>query len=198
MKTIQLHGWLGKTFGEFFTLDIMSPAEAVRALCAIVPGFKNSLAVDESGFKLFIEDDPIGEEHLHNPFSDREVFHLVPVIAGSKSGVGQLLLGVVLLAAAFVTMGTSLAGFEIMAGITVGQVLTTVGVSMVLGGIAQMMFQPPKSTGPKETATNTPSYSFNGVVNTLQQGNCVPVAYGELTVGSQVVSAGLFTEDFVV
>ena len=40
MKTIRLYGELGKRFGREFKLDVQSPAEAVRALRVIVPGFQ--------------------------------------------------------------------------------------------------------------------------------------------------------------
>jgi len=42
-----------------------------------------------------------------------------------------------------------------------------------------------------ESVANKPSYLFNGARNTMTQGNPVPVGFGELGVGSQVISAGI-------
>lgn len=40
LKTIRLHGPLGAAFGRVHRLAVSSPAEAVRAMCALYPGFK--------------------------------------------------------------------------------------------------------------------------------------------------------------
>jgi predicted phage tail protein len=56
-----------------------------------------------------------------------------------------------------------------------------------------MLFSAPKPQNIDRPA-NKPSYAFDGAVNTAAQGNPVPICYGRLIVGSQVVSAGLVTE----
>lgn len=198
VKTIVLHGWLGKKYGAKYTMDISSPAEAIRALCSQVKGFHQELAKDKDGFRIRANNDPYTKETLSYPFGSQEILHIVPAICGSKDGIGQLLLGVVLLGAAFISMGTSFAGIELLGGVTVGQALTTIGVSMFLGGLSQLLFAPPKAGNPSERPENKPSYSFNGPVNTIQQGNGVPICYGELIVGSQVVSAGFYAENIAV
>lgn len=196
MKTIRLHGWLGKQFGKTFTLDVATPAEVVRALCILRPSMSAALANDEAGFTVWVEKESLGERELNYPFSDRETLHIVPVIAGAKDGATQILLGIVLLATAFFTMGTSMLGTGLMyEAVMTG--LTTFGTALVLGGISQMLFAPPMPED-TEAPENKPSYAFNGPVNTIQQGNCVPVLYGELIHGSQVVSAGLSVEDIAI
>ena len=40
MRDVVLHGALGERFGERFRFEIASPAEALRALCAMIPGFR--------------------------------------------------------------------------------------------------------------------------------------------------------------
>ena len=198
MKTIKLHGWLGKRFGRTFELDVASPAEAVRALCSQLPGFQSALAADEPGFRVKVDKDALTESALGYPFSNRETLHIVPVVAGAggKNGLGQILLGIVILVAAFFTGGTALGAFAI-GGTTVTAALTSFGISLVLGGIAQMLFAPPSASS-QERPENKPSYAFSGAVNTIQQGGNVPVAYGELRIGSQVISAGLFVEDIAL
>lgn len=197
MKQVQLHGWLKNRFGASFRMEVRTPAEAIRALCSQLKGFQKEVSEDEIGFHIYLEESPIDKESLHYPFSSRETFHIVPVIAGSKEGLGQILLGVVMIGLAFATMGTSILGQGLLyEAVMTG--LTSLGTSLILGGISQLLFTPPKAAAPAEAPGSTPSYSFNGAVNTMQQGNCVPVCYGEVITGSQVVSIGLFTEDFAV
>lgn len=198
MKTIRLHGWLGQKFGKSFELDVLTPAEAIRALCYQLPGFKRALADDTDGFKCFAADAPLAGRDLLMPFSSKEVFHVVPVVVGSgegKSPVVQIIIGIIILVAAFYTGGAAatLMGDGIVADLVM-QGVVAFGTAMILGGISTLLFAPPKA-GSTEAPDNKPSYNFNGAVNTVQQGGCIPLLYGELICGSQVVSAGLFVED---
>lgn len=52
-----------------------------------------------------------------------------------------------------------------------------------------------KGLSSSESADNKPSYNFSGVKNTVTQGDLVPLGYGEMTVGSAVVSFGIVAED---
>ena len=74
-----------------------------------------------------------------------------------------------------------------------GTVAVSLGVSLVLGGIAQMLTPLPKlpASGARDEIQ---SDYFNGPVNTTAQGGAVPVLYGELFVGSAVISAGISVE----
>ena len=198
MKSIRLHGYLGERFGKSFELDVQTPAEAIRALCYQLPGFKLVLADDTDGFKCFAASTSLAEQDLLLPFSSKEVFHVVPAVTGAaegKSGGTQILIGIVLIAAAFFTIGASWGASYPLLFEAVMTGMTVVGTSMILGGVATLLFAPPKPSGSSERPENRPSYNFNGAVNTTQQGGCIPLLYGELICGSQVVSAGLFVED---
>jgi predicted phage tail protein len=76
-------------------------------------------------------------------------------------------------------------------------VSSAIGWGLVLGGVSSLLFTP-KTHDPAATERpeNKPSYAFNGPVNTTAQGNPVPVGYGRLRVGSQVISAGLYVEEW--
>ena len=43
LRTIRLYGKLGARFGRRFRLAVNSPAEAVHALCTMLPGFQQYL-----------------------------------------------------------------------------------------------------------------------------------------------------------
>lgn len=198
MKTIILLGELGKRYGRKHMLDVKSPAEAVRALCANfkdLAAFVSASADRNVGYRVLNMRDEVAQEELHNPASRR--ITIAPVIAGAGGFFGKLLLGAALIAAAFLTGGASIAatGF-LVGGITTtfwGGIAFGVGVSMALGGVAQLLAPQPKSSGPNEE--QQPSYVFNGAVNTSAQGQPVPVGYGRMIVGSAVISAGISVED---
>lgn len=83
----------------------------------------------------------------------------------------------------------------LLGGATVGTALFGLGVSLALGGVVQMLSPQQRGLSTRDNPENGASYSFNGPVNTTAQGNCVPVLYGEMMVGSAVVSAGIYAED---
>lgn len=79
--------------------------------------------------------------------------------------------------------------------VTAGYFATSIGASLLLGGISQALTSTPSTSNQTvEAVSNRPSYAFDGAVNTAAQGNPVPVCYGQLIVGSQVISAGLSVE----
>ena len=83
-----------------------------------------------------------------------------------------------------------------IAASTITTIAAGIGWSLVLGGVAQLLFKPPELQNSDRTE-NQPSFAFNGAVNTVAQGNPVPVGYGRLIVGSQVISLGLHPDAMV-
>lgn len=192
MKTIILLGELGKRYGRKHLLDVKSPAEAVRALCANFKDFAAFVSASSDrnvGYRVLNKRDDVGEDELHNPASQR--ITIAPVIAGAGGSVGKILLGAALIAASFFVPG--LAAVALFGTTTLATVAFSVGVSLALGGVAQMLAPQPKFEGPQEE--QQPSYVFNGAVNTSAQGQPVPVGYGRMLVGSAVISAGISVED---
>lgn len=180
MREVRLYGHLGRRFGRVFRFDVQSPAEAIRALRANLEGFEAYLFEHSApGYHVFVGRRNIGKEDLSVESEDAAI-RIVPVVAGAGHGVFQTILGAVL----------------VVVGVFFEQPwLVNIGASMVVGGIAQMLIRPP---GPATPANNQPSYCFNGPVNTTAQGNPVPICYGAMIVGSQVVSAGLSVEQIAV
>ena len=70
--------------------------------------------------------------------------------------------------------------------------LFSVGASLVLGGVAQLL-TPVPSMSAAETSDNDPrkNYSFSGIQNVSRQGVPVNIIYGEVIVGSAVIAAGI-------
>lgn len=183
MQVVLLSGSLGKRFGRSHRLATSCGFNDIRGYFRQFPGFeKHMLESERKGLKyaIFNGKRNISAEELNDP-TGKDVIRIVPVIAGSKrAGVLQTIVGAVLVAASFIP------GF---------QVLAPVGIGLMAGGVIQLLSPQAKGLASQDGPNNKPSYSFNGPVNTSAQGNPVPVLYGELIVGSAVISAGIFAED---
>lgn len=202
LKTVMLYGHLGRAFGRVHRFAVNSPREAVSALCANFPGFRKYL-IDHSlpGYHVQVNVEAQPLEKLDYPSGVRETIRIIPVVEGSGRNVALIIIGV-----ALAIMAPGIGGFI---GATLGPgtgmaatiasfastVISTIGISMALQGVSSLLFKPPKQDSrTTERPENQPSYAFDGPVNTMAQGHPVPVCYGRLIVGSQVISAGLAVE----
>jgi len=189
MKTVKLLGELGKKFGKSFKFDIANPAEAVRALSANNPTFRQHLIDSEKrgvAYKVLVGKEAITENDLHSP-SGKDVIKFVPVLQGAGGGgLTSFIIGAVLVAVAFTPFGAPFSKY-----------LIPVGVSMMIGGVVQMLSPIPSLSGQdaNNNPDNKPSYTFNGAVNTSAQGYPVPIGYGRMMVGSAVISGGITVEE---
>lgn len=185
---IRLYGDLGDRFGRTRQLFVSSPKEAVRALCSTVQGFRQYLLDhSELGYRVLVGGDPSSEDgeaviadHLHIP-TGRQVIRIVPVYAGAKNGALEVIAGVVL-----VIVGT----------IYQQPWLTNIGISLILGGVSNLLTSAPPVNPPTGigSAQREPSYLFGGPANTVSQGGPVPVGWGRLRVGGVVISGGIVPE----
>lgn len=197
--TIRLYGKLGGMFGRVHRLAVASAQEAVLALSATLPGFEKEMLASEGRgvrYAIFHGKRNIGAPELGAP-SGREDIRIAPILQGAKrGGLFQTVLGAVMIAAA-IYGGVGALSFAALGaeGAIVAPALFGMGVSLALGGVMQMISPQQRALSAKDSPENGASYNFNGPVNTTAQGNCYPVLYGELYVGSQVLSAGIFAED---
>jgi len=198
VREIRLYGDLGRRFGRVHRYDVNSPGEALRALRANYGRKWERYMFDQrdAPFRLLLDDQIIDLERMVQPMGP-EVLKIVPVICGGKNAVWGIVIGVALIALAgpiggFIG-GPAMLGFG---AATITSAIAAVGLGLALMGVSQLLFKPPKIQTTEPTQ-NQPSYSFaNGAVNTVGQGNPVPVGYGRVFAGSQTISFGLFAEDF--
>ena len=195
LKIIKLYGVLAKKFGKQFKLDVANTREAVKALSVQIPGFERyMLSAHEHGlgFAIWQDDENIKADQIDfNTIAD--VIKIVPKVlgAGGDSGVLNIILGAVLIVVGgLITVGT-LGG-----GAPLGAALIGTGVSMAVGGIAQMLM-PKVDTENKNEDGNRANKGFGGAVTTIGQGNPVPKLYGQREVGCFIVSAAKYTEDLI-
>lgn len=184
LTTVMLYGDMGRKFGKRWRLDIASPAEAIRALMANRPDLRAWLEERrDHPFRVLVGNDPEGcnEDQLFDPLGG-QTLKFIPVVGGAKeAGAMQTIVGIVLVIAG-----------AIMRSPTV----IKMGVLMIIGGVSQMLFAPPRPGDPPEKPDNKPSYLFSGPVNTTAQGQAVPVLYGKLRVGSAVIYGAIKSEDY--
>lgn len=192
IRTIHLHGALGKRFGREIQLAVDTPAEAVRALCMMIKGF--DAYVTDRYYQVFrgrkregVDLDP---QELHARLADMETeLHIVPRASGAKrQGLGKIILGGLLIAASFVVPGA-----WSIAGSAVSSIVAKAGVAMVLGGVSQMLA--PQRGADYENRDQPQSELFSSAINVTTPGVPVPVVVGECEVGSVVVSAAIHVED---
>ncbi len=191
-RKIFLHGALGEKYGDCHEFDVATAGEAVRALSVNFKGFAEDLKEGywevvrgdtETGLALDLED--VNDFNLGN--AD---LHFIPVPAGSKRrGAIKAVLGVALVGAAMFLSGGTLAGV-VGAGLATGMTgnLAMVGAALTLSGVSSLLApkEQPKTT---PTGDNTSHYMAPG--NAYDQGNPVPLVYGQVHAGAVVISAGL-------
>jgi predicted phage tail protein len=198
LREIRVYGQLAKFLGRRkFMAAVDSAAEAIRFLLANYPQVERHMCQDGRHYRVMVGDHAAGMEELHGPAGSNAI-KIIPVIGGAGGGVGQILAGVALVAAAIFIPGLGLG----LAGATVTKI-GLLGGALILGGISQALTPTPtlaaSSTysGPQGT-TNTEmdpqkSYSFSGIQNTSRAGVPLPLAFGEVICGSVVISAGIDT-----
>lgn len=224
-QTVRLLGELGERYGaEHQYYNLRTPAEAIKLLCINYPEMVKELAYAHEqgiGYRVVQAGTDLNYEDLKLPLGSNDLI-LTPVIAGSGGSSNQILFGVALVAAA-VFLGPAAAGapgfLGLKAGIATGtgsigligasaaSVIGSIGTSLILGGVAQLLSpQPetPKLTGFDGPVTNEnlggpqsvdratsgiQSYAFSGPANSVGQGATVPVAYGEVLAGSHLISS---------
>lgn len=185
-RTVKLYGVLGSTFGRVHKLIVSTPKEAIKALSITIPGFERYLQTAKARgltFAVFNGRRNIGKDELE--FSGGDDIRIAPIVIGSKKGgIFQTILGAVLVTVGALNWATPWGASLVMAG-----------GSMMLGGVIQMLSPMQGGLARRESPENKPSYAFGGPVNTIAQGNPVPILYGKRRVGGAIISAGIFAED---
>lgn len=190
--TIKLLGAAGRTFGRSHRLAISSPAEAIRALCTLHPGFQAWVLNqhDQGVAWRVVTDTPYGlaADELQRETS-AETIVFAPLLHGAGGNTGsvfQIVLGVALIALSFVSFGTTALAGVLSGGL--GSIsMGFIGVGLLLGGIAQLITPTPKK--PKEPRQ---SNLFTRNSNDGGFGEIVPVLYGQRRVRSpRVISFNL-------
>ena len=194
---VSLLGELGRKFGRKYSFMASSPKDVFSALCNQLQGFKQYMENAHEngiGFRL-VDDDPEGMDYANVLMGCRKLI-IAPIVSGGGT-IGRILIGVALVALAFipgvgaplasaVAAGTAKAGFTV-----VGSLLFSLGTSLVLSGIASLL-APPVSN-PKSDTDKKDSFLFDRAAELTTQGNPVPILYGRFLAGSPLVISSAIT-----
>jgi predicted phage tail protein len=181
MKTVKLYGHLGKKYGKIFRFKATSVVEVLKLLKANFRDFTSEIAgFTGAGYKVFVGNTQVSLEELNHPVSDSEVIKIVPIVSGAGGGDGQGILMVIAGVALIAMTGGSATPW-------VAQMGTAVGMSLVMAGISNLLYAAP------EVQADKGSLNFTGPLNSAKQGECVPIGYGRVMVGSAVISTGIST-----
>lgn len=190
IRTIRLYGNLTR-FGRVHRLAVENTAEAIRALCALLPGFERELMTSRDRgirYACFLGKRNISKDELTLSGGADDI-RIAPVLVGAKAaGALQFIVGAVMVVAGMAVNVLSDGALS-----SVGTAMIQAGVAMMVGGVVQMLS--PQQTNTSKSAENGASYNFTGAVNTTIQGSAVPALYGRMIVGSAVISGGIVAED---
>ena len=184
-RTLRLYGPLAERTGyTVLSANIASIGEAVRFLVANWPDLEALIA----GYDWLLSEGSynLGADEIHYPLGSEDI-HLVPIVSGSGSAGAKIVGGILLVAASFAVPGIGLAAL--------GPTLFGAGMSLALGGAAQLLTPstptPDRNRDPKETN----SYSVSGVQLTSREGTPVNIPRGRIVMGAIVISAGISTSE---
>lgn len=209
MRNVYFYGALAKQFGNCLRLRGNDVGAILRLLEVNFPG-KFYKSIKDGYYRVVAGKSPWDERGVDIVkgtagllLGDRDL-HIMPVAEGGGGfNPLKIILGIVLIAFAFYAVpmvaGTAAWGSTAFAVGSFGVSWTNIalfGASLILQGVAGLLTPMPKVGGynNREAADERQSAIFNGAVNSIEQGNAVPVVYGRYIVGSVVMSGQVIAE----
>jgi predicted phage tail protein len=196
MVEVKLLGELGRRFGRSYRFMANSPKDVISALSNQLAGFKDYLTgahEDGIGFRL-VDEDAEGMDYEEMMMPCRQLV-IAPIISGGGN-IGRILIGIALIALAFIPFGGAFAGF-VAGKFAIGSgILFSLGTSLVLTGVAALLTPPVKQ--PKETERKD-SFLFDRATELSSQGAPVPILYGRFLAASPLmISSAITTQQVAV
>ena len=188
LKKIKVYGKLRKFLGKsYFMAAVKSPQQAMSFLIANFEGIQKHM--NDQLYKVKMGGRVITEEYLS--MSGQGDIQIIPIATGAiPVVVGALALGAG--AAAAATTLTGVAGF--LVGTVLATTLTTIGTSMVIGGITELIAPQKPVSNVSNVSDIDPnirgSYSFTRIQNVSSSGVPIPIIYGLVFSGSIIISSG--------
>ena len=191
LKKLKVYGTLRKFLGQSeFEVDLNSPRDAISFLVCNFKGIedhmKEQLYTIQVGAKVITED-------LLN-LNTQDDIKIIPLVHGNWGffiGLGLKFLGG--------KVGGTLLGSKLLATFA-ASALTTIGTSMIIDGVTNLIAPQQNTQAPVgggqdslDPAALASNYSFTGLTNISNAGVPVNLVYGEILVGSIVVSNGVDT-----
>ena len=162
MTIVNLHGILGQEYGKTFKLNLNNPKHVLEAIDCNRTGFLRrviDLYKDGLGYEIIVDRKKLSQPSDVDNIRGAKTIDLVPIIAGSSGVEFLVVLKKVFFAVVFATIQYALTP------------------------------KPDVDSLEIEADANKTSLVFSNRVNIASQGSPVPVGYGRLKVGTQVIQA---------
>ena len=199
-RKLKLYGQLAEFIGQKeFEIKVNSVSQAVSFLVHNFPEVESYMS--PKYYQVKVGNYEIDENELAYPVGKEDI-HFIPAISGAGRGVGKILLGGLLIGAAFLNPALGFSSFaktQVGSAVAFGKLgfLTKaavyVGGSLVLSGVTDLLFPLPELKEFDSEEDPRLSFNFSGVQNTSRAGTPVPIVYGEIITGSVVISAAIDT-----
>ncbi len=215
LVTVNLFGDLGDFVGaKTWELDVKSVREGISAINTLCKNKFNEYFIKhnklQAKYRILINgrdfDAPVSELNETNyeminsseivmKKDDLKTIDIVPLIessGGKGFGIFTAILGALLIIVAVILIIVS---GGTLSPLSVGLIIA--GVGLLGAGVVSLLSKPPSFNFNQDLDTSVShSYLFNGPTNTIGEGNPVPVGYGTMLVGSNVISAGYKVTEF--
>jgi predicted phage tail protein len=196
-RKVYLVGDIGDKFGRTHSVHADSFSDIMKCIEANNPTLKSYLLnAHEAGVGFTIDIEGKAEEHEEDlllPLKPGDVT-ISAIPAGSKSGGAKIFAALVLTffvlpmigAGSFVGPGmTTMEGIGAALATTAGKATAMLALNLAMTGMQQLMAPDPSvDDGPED-------YLFNGSGQNIQEGDPVPLLYGELRVPGRPVSINI-------
>ena len=194
LNKIKVYGKLRQDLGcSYFEAAINSPVEAFRFLKANFPDLEKYMSCQF--YKVKMNGNELTEDELI--LKSDGVIQIIPIATGSI----PIVLGAGALFASAAVPATIL-GSTLLATVAT-TALSAVGTSLLVSGVTQMLTPTPNITQPIASSStgisaidanlDDSNYSFSSITNVSRAGVSLPVIYGEIFIGSILVSNGVDT-----
>ena len=203
LNKIKVYGKLRQDLGcSYFEAAVRSPLEAFRFLAAKFPDLEKYMS--QQFYIIKMNGNLLAEDELD--LQSDGVIQIIPIATGSIikgiiAGAGALFAGGAASAAGGAFFTKTIVGSLTVGGL-IGGTLTAIGTNMVIGGVTQMLSPTQQVTYPTNNGSDInrndanlkdSNYSFSGIANISRAGVTLPLVYGEILVGSVLVSNGVDT-----
>ena len=183
---VNLRGVLGRRLNKkVWRLSVNSISEALHAINSNTNNKLHKIFLDHKKnnikYQILIEENYSKDNAIFLNFKKLRQIDVVPVIEVAGLGTLAMIFG---------------AGLTAWGVASQSPTFISLGTTMFMAGLADLLSEPPeppedrKITNPSSdpVALGT-SYIFSGPVNIINEGGPIPIGYGELTVGSNVILA---------
>lgn len=197
-RNVYLQGELAEKFGHKFTVCADSCAEILKCINANRPSFLHFLRECERkdvalGIKW--QEEEISEDTLVRPLEKGDVsIALIP--AGSGDGAKKILAAIAIItiglpllapAAPYATYG---AAIKAGAATLTGKIAVGLATNLAITGIAEIMAPDPQDD------INSQNYLFDGDTQLIEEGDPIPVLYGELRIPGRPISINVINGSY--